>query len=531
MEKKQKKYKPVVLVILDGWGEWENRKGNPFFQAKLPTVNKLDSFYPKTKLQASGIAVGLHWGEVGNSEVGHQTIGTGQVICQLLPTINAQIKSGTFFKNEIILNAFKYAKENNSKIHLMGLVSDGGVHSHLDHLFALIDFAKKSEVKDLYIHAFTDGRDTAPKSAKKYIVKLREVLKRAGVGKIATLSGRYFAMDRNDNWDRTEKTFSAMTKGDGKHEKDPLEAIDYQYKKEVTDEYLRPVNIIEENDKPIGLVEDNDVVIFFNFRKDRARQITKAFSLKEFNHFKDSKRPKNIKFICFTEYEKNLPVDVLFSPQKITTRMGEIISNQKMKQLRIAETEKYAHVTYFFNGGKEKPFAGEDRIMIPSKNHASYAEIPEMSANEVTDKLVSLVDEDKYDFILVNYANSDMVGHTGNFEAGVKCLEIMDKCLERLVKKVLTKKGCLLITADHGNIEEMLDTRTGEIDTKHSVNPVPCWLVTPDNHRKKPGKKISEIGVEGILIDVTATTLDLLGIERPKEINGESLLKLFSEKE
>lgn len=524
------KNKPVVLVILDGWGEWENKKGNPIFQANLPTIKKLDDYYPKTRLQASGMSVGLPWGEVGNSEVGHQTIGSGQVICQLLPIITTQITSGAFFQNSILLQAVKLAKEKKSKIHLIGLVSNGGVHSHMDHLAALIDFAKEKGVEDLYVHAFLDGRDTSPKSAKKYIGKLEELLKENRVGKIATLSGRYFAMDRNNNWDRVEKAFSAMTEGTGRKEKDSLTAIDYQYSKEVVDEYFRPVNIVDEKENPIGLIEDNDIVICFNFRKDRARQITEAFVQKDFNHFKTAKRPQNIKYICFTEYEKNLPVEVLFPPEEITTRLGEIIANAGMNQLRIAETEKYAHVTYFFNGGKEKPFSGEDRIMVPSKNKTSYAEIPEMSAREVTDKLVDSIGSEKYDFVLVNYANPDMVGHTGDLKAGVKALEVVDECLDRLIKIVLEKNGCLLITADHGNVEEMINIQTGEMDTKHSENPVPCWFVSASNHKKKTSGEVSKIEVEGLLIDLTVTVLDLLGIDKPKEMTGENLLKIFSQR-
>lgn len=526
-----KKHKPVVLVVLDGWGEWENTQGNAVSQANLPTFDKLDRYYPKTRLQASGMAVGLPWGVFGNSEVGHQTMGSGQIIYQFLPVITAQIESGEFFKNQILLDAVEWTRKNNSKIHFLGLVSDGGVHSHIDHLSALLDFAQEQKLDNLFIHAITDGRDTPPKEAKKHIQKLLDRIEETGVGQIATLSGRYYTMDRNNNWDRIEKSFVVMTEGKGDHERDPLEAIDHQYDQDVTDEYLRPVNIIDENGKPIGLIEKNDAIVCFNFRKDRARQITKAFSLKKFDEFKNAKRPKNIKYTCFAEYEKGLPVDVIFPPQEISTRIGQILSEFKMKQLRIAETEKYAHVTYFFNGGIEKPYTGEDRVVVLSKNTASYAEIPEMSAYEVTDELVDAVENKHYDFILVNYANPDMVGHTGVLEAGVKALEIVDECLERLIKSVLKKDGCLLITADHGNVEEMINLRTGEIDTEHSTNPVPCWLVAPSNHRKTPLEKPPVPKIEGMLVDIAPTILELFDIVKPGEMVGQSLMETFKGKE
>jgi len=522
--------KPLVLVILDGWGEWDNVIGNAVAQAKLPTIDKLNLYYPKIRLQASGVAAGLPWKEVGNSEVGHQTLGSGQVICQLLPTIDASILDGDFFKKELIIQAIEKSKRDNSSIHLMGLLSDGGVHSHIDHLLALISSFGEKGIKNVFVHAITDGRDTSPKSAKTYLKKLDDALKENNVGQIATLAGRYFTMDRNDNWDRIEKAYAAMVEGKGIKETDPFNAVDNQYKKDVTDEYLLPVNITDVSGNPIGLIKENDTVICFNFRKDRSRQITRAFVDENFSEFKEVQPIKNVNYICFTEYEEGLSSNILFPQAKITTCFGEIISQKNLNQLRIAETEKYAHVTYFFNGGKEDPFPGEDRILVPSKKNASYAEIPEMSAQEVTDKLLEAIEKEIYDFILVNYANSDMVGHTGVLKAGIKAVEFVDQCLDKLIKEVLQRDGQLIVTADHGNIEEMINLQTGEIDTKHSINPVPCWLVTANNHRATPLKEAPDPEICGLLSDIAPTLLHILEIEKPEQMSGESLLDLLQHK-
>lgn len=514
---------PIVLTILDGWGEWRTEKGNPVAKADLPTYDYLNEHYPKMLLQASGMAVGLPWGVMGNSEVGHQTIGSGQIIYQFLPTINAAISDNSFFSNETLLDTAKWVKDNNSKLHLMGLVSDGGVHSNMEHLVALLAFAKKEGIDEVYIHAITDGRDTEPKSAKKYLTSLQQSIKEIGVGEIASLSGRYYTMDRNDNWDRIEKSFLAFTEGEGKKQSDVLEAVEEQYKNGLKDEYLEPVVITDNSSNPKALIEDGDAIICFNFRKDRSRQIARAFSVEGFDKFEKAKQPENIKFTAFNEYEKDLPISVVFKPQEITVRLGEILSKEGKKQLRIAETEKYAHVTYFFNGGNEKPFEGEDRVVVPSKNVPSYADKPEMSAAEISEKLLKAIDEDKYDFILVNYANPDMVGHTGDFNAGVKALECVDGHLRKLIDKVLEKNGSLLITADHGNIEEMVDLYTGETDTEHSTNPVPCWLVTPDNYRdKKENENSMEVG--GMLVDLAPSVLEYFDIEKPEDMVGVSLL-------
>lgn len=521
------KHKPVVLVILDGWGEWDVKLGNPIAHSHLPVIEKLNRYYPKLLLAASGESVGLPWGVMGNSEVGHQALGTGQIVYNQLPSIDTAIQTGAMFNNKVLVEAIKHVKKNNSRLHVLGLVSDGGVHSHIKHLFGLLEVIKSGGIKDVYIHAITDGRDTPPQSAKNYLSELLKTTKKTGVGEIATLLGRYYAMDRNKNWDRIEKAYLALTAGVGIKEKDPLTAIDNQYEKEIFDEYLEPVVMVDDSGSPRGLIKENDVVICFNFRGDRSRQITRVFTVPEFNKFEAADKVSNVKFICFTQYEEGLPAEIVFPRQEITARLGEVLSKNKKTQLRIAETEKYAHVTYFFNGGIEKPFLGEDWVLIPSKNYPSYADIPEMSAQEITDRLISKNKNNSYNFILVNYANPDMVGHTGDFKAGLKALKTVDECLDQLITEILNIGGCLIITADHGNIEEMIDLETGEIDTKHSTNPVPCWLVTPSNKRENVIKK-SPSFIGGMIVDISPTILELMGIKKPKSMIGQSLIKQFS---
>lgn len=519
-------YKPVMLVILDGWGEWDTELGNPITSAKTPTIDMLDQHYPKILLEASGPVVGLPWGIFGNSEVGHQTIGSGQVEYQFLPKIDMAISSKMFYKNEVLQDTFNWVKEKNSKLHLIGLTSDGGVHSHINHLIALIEAAKDYGIKEVYIHAITDGRDTSPESGIEFISNILSATEKFQTGKLATIVGRFYAMDRNNNWDRTEKAVRAYTLGEGNNEVEPIAAIRKQYRNGVYDEYLEPIVLIDEKLNPIGKIEDDDAIICFNFRKDRSKQITKVFAVPDFNVL-NIETPKNIKYTCFAEYEPNLPVGVLFYPEEITTRVGEIISKNFKKQLRIAETEKFAHVTYFFNCGIAKPFKNEERIFVPSKNVPSYADLPEMSAYEVTEKLVNAVKTKDFDFILVNYANPDMVGHTGNFSAGVKAIEVVDECLGRVIHETLKKRGCLLITADHGNVEEMINLQTGEKDTEHSTNPVPCWLVTPDNYQNQLIQDVKGTEVECMIADLAPTILELLGIEPPEEMVGQSLLDLL----
>ncbi len=524
------KKKPMVLVILDGWGEWNNTQGNPIPLSNLPTIDKLNRYYPKTLLQASGMSVGLPWGIYGNSEVGHQTIGTGQIIYQFLPIITAAIENGKFFENKTLLEAVEWTKKHNSNLHFLGMISDGAVHSHIDHLSALLEFASEQKLENVFIHGITDGRDTAPKAAIEFIQKIQLKMEHLGVGKLASLIGRYFTMDRNKNWDRIEKGFRLITEGKGEKDNDPIRALKKQYKENTTDEYIKPISLTDSKGESIGLIKENDAVVFFNFRKDRARQITQAFEQPDFDRFKEAKKIDSIFFSCFSEYEKGLCDNIVFPSQEITTRLGQIFEENKLTQLRIAETEKFAHVTYFFNGGAEKPYKGEDRIPVLSKSVSSYAEIPEMSALEVTDKVVDAIKEKDYDFVLINYANPDMVGHTGDIPAAVKALETTDVCLERLIKTVLQKNGCLLVTADHGNVEEMINLRTGERDTEHSTNPVPCWFITSNNHRDEPLEEIKLPPIEGMLVDLSPTILELMDIPKDPEMTGRSLLEVLKVK-
>ena len=517
-------YKPVVLVILDGWGEWDTKMGNPLANAHLPTIDHLNAHYPKLLLEASGLSVGLPWGVFGNSEVGHQTIGSGQIIYHYLPTITASIHSGTFFRNPVLLDAMATVKKNGSKLHLLGLASGGGVHSHIDHLYALLEMAKRQGINKVFIHALTDGRDTPTNVGVNFI---SEIVKRAaeiGVGRIASLAGRYYTMDRNRNWDRLEKAVGVYVRGEGIKAKDPVAAIQEQYRKKLTDEYLEPTVIVDENDKAVGLIENGDVVINFNFRADRARQISHVFCATRFDKFKNPELPQ-VKYYGFTQYEKSLPMPVVFPPQEITTRVAEILAHHNKRQLRISEMEKFAHVTYFFNGGVAEPFPGEDRIFVPSKNAPSYATVPEMSAYEVSAKLSAAIKKNKYDFILVNYANPDMVGHTGDFKAGIRAVEVVDGCLGKLIAQVFEAGGCLLVTADHGNIEEMVNLETGQIDTQHSNNPVPFWLVTPDNKKQPHDSAAITDNMGGMIADVAPTVLRLLNIQKPKAMIGVNLLE------
>lgn len=519
-------YKPVVLVVLDGWGISNNSKGNVLKETELPTIEKLNVHYPMTTLQASGISVGLFWGESGNSEVGHMALGAGTIIYQNLPRITLSIQDQTFFSNPTLSKMMDSAKEKGAPLHLMGLVGQGSVHSYMEHLFALLEMAKQKGLEKVYIHAFTDGRDSPQTSGTKTIKDLQDHIKTLGIGKIASLCGRNWAMDRNNNWDRVEKAYRLLTEGKGEKFTDPVECLQSWYAKEITDEYIEP-SVIIENGEPVATIKDGDAVIFFNFREDRAREITKAFVLPGFENFKRDQL--KIDFVTMVEYESDLPVEVAFPPVTLEGGLGEILGKHKLKQLRIAETEKYAHVTYFFNGGKEEPNPGEDRVLVPSPAVSKFDEAPEMSAAIITEKLLAAIEEGTYDFILVNYANADMVGHTGNEKACITAVQAVDKSLSQLIPAVLKKGGCLLITADHGNVEELKNYHTGQIDTEHSSNPVPLWFVAPDNHRQKNSEEIvrqqSEVG--GLLSDVAPTVLELMNIEKPADMNGESLLSML----
>ncbi len=522
--------KPIVLAIFDGWGETFEKKGNPFFQANLPTIEKLNNFYPKLLLQASGLPVGLPWGVMGNSEVGHQTLGSGQIVYQNLPRITLSIENGDFFKNENIVEAMQKSKEEDKAFHIFGLLSNGAIHSHIDHMLAIVEMAKEQDLKNVFIHPILDGRDAPQKSGIDFLQKLQESLDKNGVGKIASVAGRYYTMDRNENWDRTEKAFVAMTSKSELVNTDPAAAINEQYQKEIFDEKVKPVTIVDGSGEPVGNIKDGDIIFFTNFRKDRAKQISEAFTVQNFDKFSENtRRPEGLFFTSMTEYSKELPVSsIAFPPKSASFRLGEVLSQNGKKQLRIAESEKYAHVTYFFNCGVETAYEGEDRAMIPSKNAPSYAEIPEMSAPELTDRIIEEIERDHYDFILVNYANPDMVGHTGDADACIKTLETTDQCLERLIPKILERNGALLITADHGNVEELINLKTGEIDTEHSTNPVPFWFVTATNHSEGGSTAMAD-APGGILCDVAPTILDLMQIPIPPEVTGTSLLSFMEQ--
>jgi len=519
-------YKPVVLVILDGWGIGRSTKGNALAKANLPTINKLSSFYPHVALQASGISVGLPWEEAGNSEVGHITLGAGKVIYQSMPRITMDIQTGEFFKKKAFLEAIENTRKNNSSLHLIGLIGKGGVHSYVDHLYALLELARDQKVDNLFIHVFTDGRDSAPNSGIDSVQELQKRMREYGLGKIATICGRYFAMDRNANWDRIEKAYNLMTRGEGEKITDPLAYLKESYAKKIYDEFIEPA-VITEGDVPVGLIKNNDSIIFFNFREDRARQITKAFVLPGFMKFK--REPlRDIDFVTMIQYEEGLPVNVAFQPIGIENPLGKILSMNNLSQLRISETEKFAHVTYFFNGGLEEKFPGEDRVIVPSLTVENFADAPEMSAKEITAKVISTLKENKYAFILVNYANADIVGHTGNENATIRAAEAIDDCLGKLIPAILMAGGCLLITADHGNAEELKNNLTGETNTEHSINPVPFWFVTAENHKNIPPiADPEEIKVTGLLSDVAPTVLELLNLQKSKEMTGESLLPLL----
>ena len=506
--------KLTMLMILDGFGENPNNEGNAVNLAKKPNIDKLRKICPVSHIDASGAAVGLPDGQMGNSEVGHTNIGAGRIVYQKLTKITKSIEDGDFFSIPEFTEAIENVKKNKSKLHIMGLLSDGGVHSHQRHLYGLLELAKRKGLdNNVFIHAFMDGRDTLPASGEGYIQELQEKMKEKGVGKIATLSGRYYAMDRDKRWDRVEKAYNALVKGEGVLAKDPIQAIEESYQQEIFDEFVVPTVITDANDQPLAKIESGDSVIFFNFRPDRARQLTRAIVDDKFDGFKTDKL--DIDFVCMTEYDDTMPnVKIAFKPEELTNTFGEVVSKLGKKQLRIAETEKYAHVTFFFNGGREEPYPGEDRILVNSPKVATYDLQPEMSAYEVTEKVVEAINSEKYDTIILNFANTDMVGHTGNIDAAIKAVEAVDKCVGEIVEAVQKQNGVLLITADHGNAEQMIDYQTGEPLTSHTTNLVPLILVGMENVELKDGR----------LCDLTPTMLDIMEEQKPKEMTGESLL-------
>lgn len=524
----QKIPRPVVLIILDGWGIAENYNGNTIAMAKTPNIDKYISEYPSMTLRASGEAVGLPWGEGGNSEVGHLNLGLGRIIYQSLPKINKTISDGSFYSNPALMKAVEHARKNNSKFHIMGLASNGGVHSSIDHLYALLLFVKKNNLSKVYVHVILDGRDTSYNAGINFVKSIQKNITRCGVGKIATISGRFYAMDRNNNWDRTAMSYLAMVENIGEVSDDPISAVEDSYKNKIFDEEFKPTII--KNGKDDMRVSENDSVVFYNFRPDRARQITKAFVLPDFDKLDRSRFLKNLCFVCFTEYEKGLPVEIAFGADSVSNSLGEVISKNNLRQLRIAETEKYAHVTYFFNGGVEEKMPNEEHILVPSPSVSSYDQKPEMSATEVTKRVLDVVEDDIYDFILINYANADMVGHTGNTEAAIKAVEVLDKEVKKIVDLVLSQGGVVMITADHGNVEVMFNMQSGQMDKEHTSNPVPFILIGNNYHGRtfgwqdSVGSDLSMVQPQGILSDVAPTILRLLNIEKPEEMTGMSLL-------
>ena len=502
--------KPVALIIMDGFGYNPDTYGNAIAAAKKPNLDKYMQTCPHNIIGASGLDVGLPDGQMGNSEVGHTNIGAGRIVYQMLVKISKDIKDGTFEKNTAILNAMQNCKDKNSALHLMGLLSPGGVHSHMEHLFGIVEMAKKNGLDKVYIHAFLDGRDVPPSSAAEYMEQTVEELNKIGVGKIATISGRFYAMDRDNAWDRVEKAYSALVYGEGVQETNPVQAVKNSYANEVTDEFMLPT-VIEGGAK----IQPDDSVIFFNFRPDRARQITRAFVDPEFTGFERKNGFFPVHFVCMAQYDATMPnVSVAYPPEQLVMTMGEYLSKLGKTQLRIAETQKYAHVTFFFNGGEEKQFEGEDRILIKSPDVPTFDLKPEMSAYEVCDAVCDAIDSDKYDVIILNYANCDMVGHTGIFDAAVKAVEATDTCVGRMVEKILAKGGAALITADHGNADKMMEP-DGSPFTAHTTNPVPLIAVGVEG----------EIISGGVLADLAPTMLDIMGVPQPEEMTGKSLLK------
>ena len=507
--------KPTVLMILDGYGLNDNCEHNAICEAKTPVMDQLMKDYPFVKGEASGMAVGLPEGQMGNSEVGHLNMGAGRIVYQELTRITKEIQDGDFFKNEALLTAVNNAKEHDSALHLFGLLSDGGVHSHNTHLYGLLELAKREGLTKVFVHCFLDGRDTPPASGKDFIQALNDEMEKIGVGQIASVMGRYYAMDRDNRWDRVERAYNAMTKGEGVQAECAVCAVKESYENDVTDEFVVPTVVVKDG-QPVGRIQDGDSIIFFNFRPDRAREITRAFCDDEFTGFAREKK-LDVTYVCFTDYDETIQNKIVaFHKVSISNTFGEFLAAHNMTQARIAETEKYAHVTFFFNGGVEEPNKGEDRILVKSPKVATYDLKPEMSAYEVCDKLVEAIKSGKYDVIIINFANPDMVGHTGVEAAAIKAIEAVDECVGRAVDAIKEVDGQMFICADHGNAEQLIDEETGEPFTAHTTNPVPFILVNAD-----PSYKLRE---GGCLADIAPTLIEMMGMEQPKEMSGKSLI-------
>jgi 2,3-bisphosphoglycerate-independent phosphoglycerate mutase len=519
---------PTVLVVIDGFGVAPDGDGNAVTRAETPNFDRFVKMYPAMTLRASGEEVGLSWGETGNSELGHLTIGAGRVCYQAFPRIHRAMSSGEFSKNKTFLEAFEHVKKHQSRLHLIGMVSQGRVHSMDEHCHTLLALAKEQGISDVFVQAIMDGHDTVYNAGIDSLTTLQTKIDEAGVGKIASLSGRFYAMDRDHRWDRTEKNYNAMVLGQGEQSENALEALKDSYQKEVYDEEIIPT-VITEGGQPVGLVQPNDAIIFFNFRPDRMRQLTKAFVLPDFDGFERTK-VENIFPVTMTEYEKGLPVEIAFPPEKIDKCLAQVISEAGLRQLHIAETEKYAQVTFFFNGRREDPFPGEERVMIPSPKVATYDEAPEMSAKLIVDRVLKEMQLSKFDFIVINFANPDMVGHTGDFDATKKAVVTIDEVLGKITEATLIRGGVLVVTADHGNAEELKNLRTGDINKEHVTNPVPLLIIgkqyewQPSISGEVPEGDLSLVPPIGQLADVAPTLLAIMDIEQPSEMTGQSLI-------
>lgn len=513
------KIKPVLLVVLDGWGIRAQREANAIAIAGTPNMDALMREYPWTEVETSGLSVGLPDGQMGNSEVGHTNLGAGRIVYQDLVRINRAIEDGSFFQNDALVMACRKAKAAGGALHLMGLVSDGGVHSSQEHLYACMDLARREGVARCFVHAFMDGRDTPPRSGVGYMRSLEKRIEDTGYGRVASVHGRYFAMDRDKRWDRVEQAYAAMVRGEGYRASTGVAAVESSHAHGETDEFVKPTVIVNGEGKPVGQLKDGDAVIFFNFRSDRAREITRALAEEGFKEFDRRLVPRLSAFVCMTQYDETFPWPVAFGPTSLDEIFPEIVSRAGLKQLRCAETEKYAHVTFFFNGGRETVYPGEDRLLIPSpRDVKTYDEKPEMAAREVTEKLVAAINTGKYGFVLANLANPDMVGHTGLLDAAVSAVKVVDECIGRLWQAARGQGMAMLITADHGNCEMMTDPVTGQPHTAHTLNPVPFVLADPDFRGAKLRSK-------GVLADIAPTALQVMGLPQPKEMKGLGLIQ------
>ncbi len=510
-----KRPRPVILTVLDGWGYSPETKGNAIAQARTPNYDVLLKNYPNTLVHTSGPRVGLPAGQMGNSEVGHLNIGAGRIIQMDITRIDVAVQSGALSQEPLLRQAMQRGRER--QLHLLGLVSDGGVHSQAEHLYALLRMARQQKVERVFVHCFMDGRDTPPHSGIDHVRALEQKLRETGAGQIATVIGRYYAMDRDNRWERIEKAYRAMVHGEAQHQHaDPIAAIQASYERGVTDEFVEPAVITDAGGAPRGLIRDDDAVIFFNFRADRARQTTRALAEPGFDKIADGKRPKNLFYVCMTQYEKTWPwLQFVFGPQKVENILANCFADMQLKNLRVAETEKYAHVTYFFNGGIEKPFGGEERILVPSPKVPTYDLKPEMSAAGIADEVIKAIEKGDFDAVVMNFANADMVGHSGKLEAAIKAVEAVDECLGRIYKALQPRGGAWVITADHGNAETMVDPKTGGPHTYHTTNPVPFILATEDG--------AARVRADGALQDIAPTLLGLLGYPQPKEMTGRDL--------